>query len=261
MSTPMRVTVCQLDNRAEHRVEAMASLAHHVARTRADLVILPELPFSAWLAADPVPDAVAWHNSVAEHEASIARLGELDVAAVIASRPTIEPDDNRRNQAFVWTPQAGAVRIRDKYYLPNEPGYWEASWYGRGDLSFETSQVLEAKVSVAICTDLWFFEGARHYARSGVDLLCLPRATPYESLSKWLAGGQVAAICSGAYCLSSNQWTPSGSGVECGGLGWVIDPNGEVLATTTADEPFVTVEISLDTARLAKSSYPRYVSE
>lgn len=257
----MKVTVCQLDNRSGRRAEALQALVGHAARTRSDLVVLPELPFSDWLAAEPVPDTSAWQRSVAQHEATIAGLSELGVPAVIATRPTIEPNGSRRNQAFVWTSLTGAARIRDKYYLPNEPGYWEASWYDRGELSFDTCRVLGALIGVPICTDLWFFDGARQYARRGVDLLCLPRATPHDALPKWLAGGQVAAVCSGAYCLSSNQWNPTGEGLECGGMGWVIDPDGTVLATTDAKEPFVTLEIDLDLARQAKISYPRYIRE
>lgn len=257
----MNVTVCQLDNRAAHRAKALAALAGHVARTRADLVVLPELPYSRWLAADPVPDAPRWRRGVADHQSGIARLEELGARAVISTRPTVEANGSWRNQAFLWTPQTGAVRVRDKYYLPDEPGFWEASWYERGELSFDTCDILDARVGVQICTELWFFEWARHYARSAVELLCVPRATPYVSLAKWLAGGQASAVCSGAYSLSSNQWIPTGSGEECGGLGWVIDPDGTVLATTSSDEPFVTVEIDLDVARQAKASYPRYVRE
>lgn len=261
MDAALRVAVCQLDSRAQHREATLGALARHVARTGADLVVLPEMPFAAWLAADPIPDAAAWQRAADEHDAAVARLDELGAAAVVASRPTVRPDGGRRNAAFVWTPGTGAARVRDKYYLPDEAGYWEASWYDRGELSFDTCRVLGATVAVPVCTDLWFMEGAREYARRGVDLLCLPRATPYETLSKWLAGGQVAAVCSGAYCLSSNQWDPDGAGVDCGGLGWVVGPDGDVLATTTPDEPFVTVEIDLATARHAKSTYPRYVRE
>jgi N-carbamoylputrescine amidase len=253
--------VCQLDSRAGHRAAALQALASHVGRTGAELVVLPELPFSDWLAADPVPDPAAWQAAVVEHEAAIARLDELGAAAVVASRPTVEQDGRRHNQAFVWTAGAGAVRVRDKHYLPDEPGFWEASWYDRGELSHDTCSVLGATVGVPLCTDLWFFEGARRYARAGAELLCLPRATPLESLAKWLAGGQVAAICSGAFCLSSNQWVPDGTALECGGMGWVVDPDGAVLATTTPDEPFVTLELDLEVARRAKGTYPRYVRE
>lgn len=261
MSTALRVAVCQLDNRSGHRADALAALGRHVAETAAELVVLPELPFSAWLAAAREPDPEAWSASVAEHDAAIARLDELGAPAVVGSRPTVEPDGKRHNAAFVWTPEQGAARVREKRYLPDEPGYWEASWYDRGELSHATCTVLGATVGVLLCTDLWFLEQAREYARAGTDLLCLPRATPHTSLSRWLAGGQVAAMCSGAYCLSSNQWDPDGSGTDCGGLGWVVGPDGDVLATTSPAQPFVTVEVDLEVARQAKSTYPRYVLE
>jgi len=96
---------------------------------------------------------------------------------------------------------------------------------------------------------------------SRADLLCVPRSTPHGSLGKWLAGGQTAAVCSGAYCLSSNIWNPPGGKADYGGLGWVISPEGDVMATTTTDSPFATVEVDLEFARKSKHTYPRYVPE
>ncbi|WP_239151711.1 carbon-nitrogen hydrolase family protein [Virgisporangium aliadipatigenens] len=257
MSEIVRITACQLDVRDAHRAAALAALAEHVAATRPDVVVLPEMPFSAWLAADPEVDPARWSDSVAAHEAAIKALVELGAPAVVASRPTT----GRRNEAFTWSREHGAVGLREKYYLPDEPGYWEATWYDRGERRFDLARVGPARAGVLLCSELWFLEWARHYARAGAELLCVPRATPHETLPKWLAAGQVGAICSGAYCVSSNQWVPDGSPVEAGGLGYVIGPDGEILATTSAAEPFVTVEVDLDRARAAKRTYPRYVRE
>ena len=110
MSTAMTVTVCQLDTRAEHRSAALAALGRHAVEAGSDLVLLPEMPFSAWLAADREPDADRWRAAVAEHDAAIARLGELGVSAVVTSRPTVAPGGSRRNSAVLWTPATGAVR-------------------------------------------------------------------------------------------------------------------------------------------------------
>ena len=261
MTSPLRVTVCQLDSRDTHRAAALEALAEHARRERSDLVLLPELPFSTWLAVGRTPDGGAWRAGVEEHHAGVASLARLGLPAVVATRPTVEPDGAWHNQAFTWTAHSGAVRVRDKYYLPDEPGYWEASWYDRGELSHATTRLAGAVVGVPVCTDLWFMEGARTYARDGVELLCLPRATPSSTVPKWLAGGQVAAVCAGAYCLSSNQWVPGGTALDHGGPGWVVDPDGEVLATTSNERPFVTVQVDLDVARRAKSTYPRYVRE
>jgi len=61
--------------------------------------------------------------------------------------------------------------------------------------------------------------------------------------------------------LSSNIWNPPGSKVDCGGLGWIISPESDILAETDANTPFATVEVDLEFARMSKKTYPRYVPE
>ena len=93
-------------------------------------------------------------------------------------------------------------------------------------------------------------------------ICCWCHAPARMRLSKnWLAGGRTAAVCSGAYCLSSNLWAPAGDKADLGGLGWITDPEGNILATTSPDDPFATVEIDLAFARDSKRTYPRYVPE
>jgi N-carbamoylputrescine amidase len=217
------------------------------------------MPFSTWLGAEPEPDAARWPHSVDEHRRVLGEVA-LGDAAVIGSRPAVEPNGAWLNQAFVWNKASGAAGIRAKHHLPDEPGYWEATRYDRAEASEATCRVGNARVAVSICTEMWFVHSANRYAKLGVDLLCVPRVTPEETLSKWLAGGRATAVCSGAYCLSANQWVPERPGIAAGGLGWVIDPDGTVIATTSPGEPFVTVEIDLDVARQAERTYPRYVA-
>ena len=52
-------------------------------------------------------------------------LGELGVDAVAGTRPIINGAGSRRNEAFLWRAATGrAVGVHEKYYLPDEPGYW-----------------------------------------------------------------------------------------------------------------------------------------
>ncbi len=273
MSTT-RVTVCELDTREERREEELAALAAHCRERSSDVLLLPEMPFSPWLAAAPEPDAGAWRRSVAAHADGVRGLSAvLPATAVVATRPTAEgraaTAAERRNQAFTWTAATGAVGWRDKRYLPQEEGFWEESWYAPGRGAFDVVELVGARLGVQVCTEVWFFERARRYADLGVELLCVPRATPATSTSTWLAGGRAAAVSSGAYCLSSNHASSDLPGrvpapdaedpMRMGGLGWVVSPDGDVLATTSPEEPFVTVEVDLDVARAAKGTYPRYV--
>lgn len=258
----MKVTVCQLDPRDGHLDAGLEGLKNHVAEQRSDFVLLPEMGFAEWVAANPVADGAVWDRAVAAHERYIAALDQLGAKAVMGTRPIVNAQGSRRNEAYLWTKEAPVpAPVHQKYYLPDEDGYWEHSWYDRGPKSFDSARALGARIGVQICTEMWFFEWARHYAASRVDLLCVPRATPHESVDKWLAGGQAAAVCSGAYCLSSNPWMPPGEGVSIGGLGWIVDPEGNVLATTDTETPYATAEINLDFARQSKSTYPRYVPE
>lgn len=258
----MKVTVCQLDPREDQLNHYLVSLSKHIKSAQSEFVLLPEMSFSEWLAADKTPDASRWLQAVDNHTRFIDKLGELGANAVLGTRPIINAAGSRRNEAYLWTKDSNrAIGIHEKYYLPDEEGYWEHSWYDRGPKAFDTASVGQARIGVQICTEMWFFEWARHYAAARVDLLCIPRATPHGTTDKWLAGGRTSAVCSGAYSLSSNLWYPSGHKANCGGVAWVIDPEGNILAKTDSDTPFATVDIDLAFSRISKSTYPRYVPE
>src|SRR5262249_53409100 len=159
-------------------------------------------------------------------------------------------------QAFLWSAAGGMQPLRSKYFLPEEPGNWEATWFERGDPEFGVFRAGPASFGINICTELWALETYAPYATLGVELVLSPRATSLATAPKWLSAGVVAAVRSGAFSLSSNRVDPSGA---CGGRGWIIDPSGQVLAITSGDEPFATRDIDLTTTAAAKASYPRYV--
>jgi N-carbamoylputrescine amidase len=59
--------------------------------------------------------------------------------------------------------------------------------------------------------------------------------------------------------LSSNHVSTPEDSVHLGGQGWIITPDGEVLGLTSPEHPFITADIELNAAELAKRTYPRYV--
>lgn len=254
----MRVTVTQFsDATPEHE---WAGLVEHTRDNQPDLVLLGEMPFSQWLASNNTSDPAKWDDAMARHDHWVARFGELAGAAVASSRP-VSHSGTPHNEGFAWSPDRGYVPAHIKYYLPDEPGFWEASWYRRApERSFRAAPIGGATCGFMLCTDMWFTEHARAYAAQGTEVLLVPRATPAASAAKWLAGGRSAAVMAGAFCLSSNRHGLA-NGVFFGGAAWIIDPDGNVLATTTDQNPFITVEIDLADARAAKKTYPRYVAE
>ena len=212
-----------------------------------DLLVLPELALTPWLCATPDVDPVAWEQ--AARDQPLERLPEFGAQVVIGTLATVE-DGRRYNDAFCWTAD-GLTRVHRKTFLPDEPGFWEATWYERGPVEFCAFDTPVGRIGISICTEMWFTQ----HRYPDVDLVVVPRATPKETTAKWLAGGCAHAVTSGAFCLSSNR-----AETFMGGAGWIIDPDGAPLAVTTPQDRVAIADIDLNEARTAKQSYPRYVS-
>jgi N-carbamoylputrescine amidase len=256
----VRVTVCELPHDPEPRDEAWTALIEHCRAENSDLVVLPEMPFSVWLAATKEVEPERWDDAVASHEAWLERLAELGASVVIGARPVVV-EGRRHNEGFVWE-HGRYIASHLKYYLPDEDGFWEATWYERGPAPHYPAIGLDSGTAgILLCTEVWFTEHARRLGRSGIELLATPRATEWNTRERWLTGGRVAAMMAGAFGLSSNHSGIEANGMRWGGYGWIVDPNGSVLATTSEREPFATVGIDLLEAARAKATYPRYVAE
>lgn len=255
----MKVTVCEFRDSMGEVKDDWDGLVNHVKKNGSEYVLLPEMPFSPWMAWTDEVDENVWSEAVRSHADWLEQFEELGNVIVMGSRPVMD-NETPYNEGYLWHWEEGYEAVHKKYYLPDEPGFWEASWYRRGQKEFEAAQTEGTKIGFLICTEIWYTEHARKYARNGIHILACPRATELSTADKWMAGGRAAAVMSGAYCLSSNR-VGENNGVTWGGHGWIIDPNGEVLGVTSKEEPYVTREIDLANAEKAKSTYPRYVME
>jgi N-carbamoylputrescine amidase len=255
----MRVTVCELRNEPENLNQDWHKLIDHIKSEGSEFVLLPEMPFYPWIVRTNQIDVDRWRASVEAHDHWISRLSELGVGLVAGTRPIIKGQE-KYNQGFLWQDDTGYQGVHDKYYLPNEAGWWEASWYNRGKGDFSVIDTNIVRIGFLICTELWFSAHAREYAKQDIELLVTPRATGKASVDKWVVGGRAAAVVSGAYSLSSNFRYGDEGDMTWGGNGWIIEPeNGEVLGLTSHDKPYLTMDVDLDLARKAKKSYPRNI--
>ena len=253
----MRATITQID--ANQLERDWQRLRAHVAAHGSQLVLLPEMCFAPWFCAKPRRDDSIWAAAVQSHDGWLSRLHELGAQIVVGTAPR-DTGGKRCNSAYCWTLADGLRWIHDKTYLPNDDGYWEANWYDRAPIAFQAAQVGALRIGLMICTEVWFMQHAREYGKAGVQLLLNPRSTPWHTNDKWLAGGRTAAVVAGAYCLSSNH-AGQAEHVRLGGAGWVCEPDGAVLATTSEAQPFVTLDLDISSADAAKSTYPRYVDD
>lgn len=251
----VRVTVCELPHEPTALAVAWVALCEHTVRNASDLVLLPEFAMVDALWQDEDFDSARWSAAQALSDEWLARLPELHVERVVGTRP-VTTGGRPFNEGYIWSVAEGVAPLRRKFFLPDEPGGWEATWFDRGDPWFPAYHAGALSFGLNICTELWAVETYAPYAESGVQVILSPRATSRGTTAKWLSAGVVAAVRSGAFSVSSNRVDPSGA---CGGVGWIISPDGHVLATTSAEEPFATVSVDLSAVEAARDSYPRYV--
>lgn len=217
--------------------------------------MLPEFAFAPPVWEAEHFDEGRWAKAVAGSDRCIARLQELGAHMVVGARP-VAKRGRRFNEGFLWSGRTGYRALRRKHFLPDEAGGWEANGFNRGGNAFPLFQHGPLRFGLNICTELWALETYANYARQGVHAVITPRASAAATTAKWLAAGTVAAVRTGAFGISSNRVHADGS---CGGVGWIISPDGELLASTSSDTPFHTVDIDFAASDAAKATYPRYV--
>jgi N-carbamoylputrescine amidase len=253
--TSVRITVCELPHEPAALGAAWAALCEHTVSNASELVLLPEFAMVDAVWQDEDFDSVRWSAAQKLSDAWLARLSELRVEHVVGTRPAAK-DGRLFNEGYLWSSARGLAPLRRKFFLPNEPGGWEATWFDRGDREFPAFHAGALSFGLNICTELWAVETYAAYAARGVQVILTPRATSSGTAAKWLSAGVVAAVRSGAFSVSSNRVDTTGT---CGGVGWIISPDGHVLASTTPEAPFATIAIDLSIAVAARDSYPRYV--
>ena len=251
----MRVTVCETPHDRSRSERAWKALCSHVRDEGSELLVLPEFAFLEPVWEHKRCDQRRWDSLEMEASSWLSRLHELNCSWVIGSVPTSSAG-SPLNQGFLWSVASGVIFLRSKRYLPNEPGGWEARWFTKGTEEFPVYSAGPLKFGLNICTELWALETFGPYAKAGVHAVVSPRATAEATTERWVALAKTVAVRAGTFSLSSNRRHEDGS---CGGVGWIVDPEGNELARTSRSSPAVTLEVDLNASLLAKSGYPRYV--
>jgi N-carbamoylputrescine amidase len=251
----VKITICELPDETARREAAWTELVRYLRANPTDVVVLPEMPFCEWeMFRKRSVDPAAWRDALTAHDTMTARFGELQTRLVLSSRP-VESRGKRLNQAFCWTREGGYRGARAKYYLPEEPDGWEATWFARGDGTFPLETAGGVKIGFQLCTELLFTQAAWEIGHGGGHLIAAPRATGGHQ--RWPMAASLAAIMAGAFVASTNRRSYDNDAFA--GRSWLVSPEGEILLETSADSPFLSAEIDLADAERAKRTYPRNI--
>src|SRR5215469_10037100 len=223
-----------------------------------DILVTNELPFGCWLADNAAFSEDEAHVSICVHEKGLEGLIDLDVPAVISSRP-VWNGKRLANEAFVLENRI-ARPLHRKQYFPNEPGWFESEWYTGDGSGFRVGEILGIKVGVLLCTDAMFNEHARVYGKQQASLVVIPRASGVD-IESWKLAAAMASLVSGAYVVSSNRVGRSKGGTCFGGRGFAYAPHGRLVAETATSNPLQILEMDSQLPGSAQREYPCYVPE
>jgi N-carbamoylputrescine amidase len=149
----MKICICEFPDEEARKPEAWKALVEHTANTKPDLVVLPEMPFCEWIFVGEVVDLNPWRDALARHTSVIERFSELSCRWVTSSRP-IEHDNQRYNEAFLWSSMEGYQPIRRKWYLPNAPTARETVWFHQGDRDFASITCGSIRLGCQLCSEI-----------------------------------------------------------------------------------------------------------
>jgi N-carbamoylputrescine amidase len=217
MVTPLKIAFVEWPEDLSTGHAQWSSLKDSISAAHADILVTNELPFGPWLADGAAFSEDEAHLSLRAHEKGLEGLIELNLPAVISSRP-VWNGKRLANEAFAL--ESGVVRpLHRKQYFPNEPGWFESEWYIADGSGFGVAEVLGIKVGVLLCTEAMFNERARAYGKQEASLVVIPRASGAD-IESWKIAGAMSSLVSGAYVVSSNRIGRSRAGTQFGGGGF-----------------------------------------
>lgn len=264
--------VCNADrntNLAES-INGIRELADHGA----ELIVLPELHVHPYFC--QIEDPIAFNEAetipgpTTDTLSAIAReLSVVIVASVFERRAA----GLYHNSAVVLERDGRIVGTYRKMHIPEHPGCYEKYHFTPGDLGFTPIDTSVGRLGVMAGWDQWFPEAARLMALAGADLLLYPSAIGWNPEDEederqrqweaWIIAQRAHAIANGLPVVVCNRVgsedDPSGetSGLSFWGTSFIVGPQGEWLATASAEEPATLVaEVDLSHSEDIRRAWP-----
>lgn len=250
MGGTMKIALIQHDTVWADRDANFALLAPLVDRAASDgarLVLLPEM-FSTGFVVD--------RDDIGEPENGPSAAFLSDLASrhriwVGGSCPEVSEDDRRPYNSFVLAGPHGEMH---RYRKIHRFTYGGEDRHFRPGENLVTVRIDDISVSMFVCYDLRFADEFWRLAGE-TDLYLVPANWPASRREHWLSLLRARAIENQAYVAGCNR-VGSGGGLDYSGDSRIFDPLGVPLAEGGADQEIIWADISRDTVREVRSSFP-----
>lgn len=209
---------------------------------QADLVVLPELPFTGYFFED--------RQELARLAEEIPGSATIEVLAALCRRQDLhlvtgfaeKTGDKLFNSAVLIGP-GGVLHTYRKLHLFNT----EKEYFDPGDTPLETVTVKGVRVGLMVCYDWRFPEVARVLTLKGAQLICQPAnlVLPYcqQTMLTRSLENNVFTVTANRY---GTEWRPHGQ-LSFTGQSQIVDPRGNRLCRAPVDADALCVR-EIDTA-------------
>jgi N-carbamoylputrescine amidase len=271
VETPRHVTLGLVQMSCSTQPEANLAKAveqiQHAARQGAQIICLQELFRSRYFCqsedtdcfrlAEPIPGPTT--------ETLCKVAAEHDIV-LVASLFEKRAEGLFHNTAVVIDADGTLLGKYRKMHIPDDPLYYEKFYFTPGDLGFQTFQTRYARLSVLVCWDQWFPEGARLAALGGAQILFYPTAIGWQHADTpkaretqreaWEIVQRGHAVANGVYVAAVNR-VGSEDGLQFWGASFLSDPFGRLLARASQEaEETLVVPCELDRIDTIRQHWP-----
>jgi predicted amidohydrolase len=244
------------------RVERVVGWLDSLARTRPDLVVLPELWPQGGFAHDRwARDAEPLDGpTVSALRAGVARLGAVVHLGSLVERA---PDGRLYNTSVLCGPDGTVLATYRKIHRFGF-GSGEGQLLTAGDevvaVALPSSgasapAAVPLVAGLATCYDLRFPEVFRAFVDMGASLVLLPAAWPAARIDHWRLLARARAVEDQVVLIGCNT-AGTHAGQAMGGASLVADPWGRVLAEAGAHEQVLTVDVDPGVVASVRETFP-----
>jgi N-carbamoylputrescine amidase len=225
---------------------------------RADLAVLPELPFLPWRPAGEIPVEGDAEPPGGPSQRRLADAARRHRTALLGGAIVRDEVSGARHNTAMLVDAEGVLRATyRKLHLPSEPGFWEDRHYQPGEDPPRPVEGFELPLGVQLCSDVNRPAGSHILAAMGAEVLLCPRATEAATFDRWRLMLRANAMAGACWVISVTRPRPE-FGVPLGGPSVAIGPDGDVIEETLDTVAIVEV----DHARVAgaRGRYPGYLA-
>jgi predicted amidohydrolase len=257
-ASPIRIAAMQLQ--AHDRSDFARSLdgildAVRAAAANADLVVLPEATFPAYVLGEASVDG----DAVAE---ALERLREIAAATrtVVVAGAATQAGGILRNGAIVIDADGSPAGRADKLFL----WHFDRRWFARGERLASIPTAI-GKLGVLVCADGRLPTIARALVDQGAQALVMPTAwvtsgrdpSALENVQADLLG-RVRAFENGVPFIAANKCGAELGMVAYCGKSQIVGPDGEMLALADEQQPqTIAATLALRDAQPRRTAPPR----